>query len=98
MLEHGGSVIPEHRGELRGSPREFVVGAQLGTDLAAFAAHRMALDALGLEDFPTVIRAAAQRAVFLNGGGSGAVDVGHQIVHLGAGELRPNAEFNAPSS
>src|ERR1019366_5449365 len=67
MLEHGGSVIPEHRGELPGGAREFVAGSQLRTDLAAFAAHRIALDALGLEDFPTVVRTAAQVAVFLNG-------------------------------
>src|ERR1019366_6330558 len=51
VLQHGGSVIPEHRGELPGGAREFVAGAQLRTDLAAFAAYRMALDALGLEDF-----------------------------------------------
>src|SRR5674476_1542034 len=93
MLEHGGSVIPEHRRELRGGAREFVVGAQFGTDLAAFAAHGMALDALGLEDSPTVLRTAAEIAVFLNRGGRAAVDIGHQIVHLDAGELGPGAEF-----
>ena len=59
MLQHGGSVIPQHRGELRRGARQLMRGPQFGTDLAALSADRMALDALRLEDLPTVLRAAA---------------------------------------
>ena len=59
MLKHGRSVIPQHRGELRGGPRQFMRGTQFGTNFAALSTDRMALDALRLEDFPTVIGTAA---------------------------------------